>query len=60
MFLQIVHVAFLEGIDLALSGVLCLLIVVVSEDSCEEILGAVFGKNPVDYLTTLCFGVEDF
>jgi len=53
-------VTFLEGVDLALSGVLCLLIVAVSEDSCEEVLGAVLGENPVDYLTTLCLGVEDF
>jgi len=57
MSLQIVHVAFLEGIDLALSGVLCLLIVVVSEDSCEEVLGAVLSEDPVNYLTTLCLGV---
>jgi len=53
-------VTFLEGVDLALSGVLCLLIVAVSEDSCEEVLGAVLGENPVNYLTTLCLGVEDF
>jgi len=57
MSLQIVHVTFLEGVDLALSGVLCLLVMAVSEDSCKEVLGAVLGEDPVDYLTTLCFGV---
>jgi len=48
---------FLEGVDLALSGILGLLIVVVSEDSCKEVLGAMFGENPVNYFTTLCLGV---
>jgi len=47
----------LEGVDLVLSGVLCLLIVVVSEDSCKEVLGAVLGEDLVDYLTILCLGV---
>jgi len=51
------HVAFLEGIDLTLGGVLCLLIVTVSEDSCKKVLGAVFGENPVDDFTTLRFGI---
>jgi len=50
-------VAFLEGIDLMLSGILGFLVVVVSEDSCEEVLGAVFGEDPVDDFTTLLFGV---
>ena len=57
MLLQVMHVAFLEGIDLTLSGILGFLIVVVSEDSCEEVLGAVFSKNPVDDFTTLHFGI---
>jgi len=57
MSLQIIHVTFLEGVDLVLSGVLCLLIVVVSEDSCKEVLGAVLGEDLVDYLTILCLGV---
>jgi len=55
--LQIIHVTFLEGVDLALGGVLCLLVMAVSKDSCEEVLGAVLGENPVDYFTTLCLGV---
>jgi len=50
-------VAFLEGIDLVLSGILCLLVVAVSEDSCKEVLGAMFSKDPVNGFTTLRFGV---
>ena len=57
MLLQVVHVAFLEGIDLMLGGVLGFLIVAVSEDSCEEVLGAVFSEDPVNDFTTLCFGI---
>ena len=43
----------LECIDLALGGVLCLLVVAVSEDSCKEVLGAVFNKDLVDDFTWL-------
>jgi len=57
MLLQVMHVAFLEGVDLTLGGVLGFLIVAVSEDSCKEVFGAVFSKDPVDDFTTLCFGI---
>jgi len=50
-------VAFLEGVDLTLSGILGLLIVAVSKDSCKEVLGAVFSEDPVNDFTTLHFGV---
>ena len=55
--LQIVHMVLLECIDLALGGVLCLLVVVVSKDSCKQVLGAVFDKDPVDDFTTWLLGI---
>ena len=47
----------LECIDLVLSGVLCLLIVAVCENSCKEVFGAVFDKDPVDNFTTWPLGI---
>jgi len=46
-------VAFLEGVDLALSGVLGLLVMAVSEDSCEEVLGAVTAPSIYQAFTQL-------
>ena len=51
------NMVFLECIDLALGGILCLLVVVVSEDSCKEVLGAVLDEDPVDDFTTWLFGI---
>ena len=57
MLLQIVHMVLLECIDLVLGGVLCLLVVAVSENSCKEVLGAVFDEDPVDNFTTWLLGI---